>query len=115
MLIILELKPEVEARLRIQAARSGQPLESLLQTWIEEKADAASPFPDLPPLPGPPGEPIVFKLMRLSPKERGPYLAAGAAAAAPEHEADLALPVAQRELTAFSSFGEPFYEYRNEN
>lgn len=115
MSITLELRPEIEAQLRMEAARSGQPLEALLQTWIEEKAHVAWPFPDLPPLPGPPNEPIVFKLIRLSPEERGPYLAAGAAAAAPEYEADLALPVAQRELTACSSFDEPFYEYDDEH
>ena len=43
--------------------------------------------------------------------ERNRILALAAEAAAPEYEADLARPVAERELTAFTALdGEPFLE-----
>lgn len=52
------------------------------------------------------------ELLAMSPEERRPYLMAAAEAAAPLYEADLALPPAERELTAFTALdGEPFHEY----
>jgi len=50
-------------------------------------------------------------LLTLPRAERHRILAAAAASAAPEYEADLALPVGERELTAFTALdGEPFLE-----
>lgn len=50
-------------------------------------------------------------LLTLPRAERNRILAEAAEAAAPEYEADLALPVGERELTAFSALdGEPFLE-----
>ena len=50
-------------------------------------------------------------LLTLPRAERNCLLAEAAAKAAPEYEADLALPVAERELTAFSALdGEPFFD-----
>ncbi len=48
-------------------------------------------------------------LLTLPRAERNRILAEAAAEAAPEYEADLALPVGERELTAFTALdGEPF-------
>ncbi|MGI4788255.1 MAG: hypothetical protein ACRYFS_05335 [Janthinobacterium lividum] len=50
-------------------------------------------------------------LLMLPRVERNRILALAAEAAAPEYEADLARPVAERELTAFTALdGEPFLE-----
>jgi hypothetical protein len=50
-------------------------------------------------------------LLTLSRAERNRLLAEAAEAAAPAYEADLALPVSERELTAFTALGgEPFLE-----
>jgi len=50
-------------------------------------------------------------LLTLPRAERNRILAEAAEAAAPEYEADLALPVSERELTAFTALdGEPFLE-----
>jgi hypothetical protein len=55
-------------------------------------------------------------LLTLPRAERNQILALAAEAAAPEYEADLALPVAERELTAFTALdGEPFLEDSTEN
>lgn len=51
-------------------------------------------------------------LMTLPTEERDRILAGAAEKAAPFYNADLALPVEQRELTAFTALdGEPFYDY----
>ncbi len=50
-------------------------------------------------------------LLTLPRAERNRILALAADAAAPEYEADLARPVAERELTAFTALdGEPFLD-----
>ncbi len=50
-------------------------------------------------------------LLTLPRAERNRLLAEAAEAAAPEYEADLALPTSERELTAFTALdGEPFLE-----
>lgn len=50
-------------------------------------------------------------LLTLPRAERNRILAKAAEAAAPEYEADLARPVSERELTAFTALdGEPFLE-----
>jgi len=49
-------------------------------------------------------------LLSLPRTERNRILAIAAESAAPLYEADLALPVAERDLTAFTALdGEPFY------
>ena len=55
-------------------------------------------------------------LLTLPRAERNRILASAAEAAAPEYEADLARPAAERELTAFTALdGEPFLEDGAEN
>ena len=55
-------------------------------------------------------------LLTLPRAERNRLLEVAAAKAAPEYEADLALPVAERELTAFTALdGEPFYDDGDED
>ncbi len=55
-------------------------------------------------------------LLTLPRAERNKILAKAAESAAPEYEADLARPVAERELTAFTALdGEPFLEDTTEN
>lgn len=55
-------------------------------------------------------------LLMLPRAERNRILASAAEAAAPEYEADLARPVAERELTAFTALdGEPFLDDSAEN
>ncbi len=55
-------------------------------------------------------------LLTLPRAERNRLLAQAAEAAAPEYEADLALPPAERELTAFTALdGEPFLDDEAEN
>ena len=50
-------------------------------------------------------------LLTLPRTERNRLLAEAAAKAAPEYEADLALPVSERDLTAFTALdGEPFFD-----
>jgi len=50
-------------------------------------------------------------LLTLPSAERNRIMEQAAEAAAPEYEADLALPVAERELTAFTALdGEPFLD-----
>lgn len=50
-------------------------------------------------------------LLTLPSAERDRIMAEAAESAAPEYEADLALPVAERELTAFTALdGEPFLD-----
>ena len=56
------------------------------------------------------------ELLKLTIEERGLYLRAAAADAAPLYNADFALPPAERELTAFTILdGEPIYEYEDED
>lgn len=55
-------------------------------------------------------------LLTLPRAERDRILALAAEEAAPEYEADLALPVAERELTAFTALdGEPFLDEEDED
>ncbi len=55
-------------------------------------------------------------LLTLPRAERYRLLAKAAEAAAPEYEADLARPVAERELTAFTALdGEPFFDEEEED
>ena len=51
-------------------------------------------------------------LLTLPRAERSRIMAAGAESAVPWYEADLAIPVSERELTAFTALdGEPFLEH----
>ena len=84
----IDLSPEMEDCLRDQAAkhglRIGEYVTRLLERELPTKATTAS------------------GLLALPPEQRGRVLAAAAENAAPLYEADLALPPAERELTAFT-------------
>ena len=55
------------------------------------------------------------EFLALPKEERQRRLRVMAEEAAPLYEADLALPVEERELTAFTAFdGDPFYDYEAE-
>ena len=107
MSLVLELAPDVESRLNVKAAENGVAYVDYVTRLIEEEVKQEEV--KLPYL-------SARELLKLSPEERGPYLRAAAADAAPLYHADLALPPAERELTAFTILdGEPIYEYEDED
>ncbi len=63
-----------------------------------------------------PSYPTARELLKMPREVQDAYLKAAAADAAPLYNADLALPPAERELTAFTILdGEPIYEYEDED
>lgn len=93
----LTLTREQEAKLLRKAARMGKPVEVVLEELLEEQELQA---------------PSARQLLALPKAERARILRAQAEQAAAEYETDLARPVAERELTAFTALdGEAFYEY----
>ena len=97
---MLELPPDIENRLRENAARSGQDMNDYLRQTLGEhgsNGERHEPSGDA----GRPRESDPAYLLSLPKAERDRLLEAQAAQAAPFYEADLALPVAERELTAF--------------
>ncbi|HZO91895.1 MAG TPA: hypothetical protein VFB38_26490 [Chthonomonadaceae bacterium] len=93
--LTLTLQPEEQARLEAQAQQQGLPLEAYLQALIERLA-----------------RPLDAHSLRALPRqERNRLLAQQAAEAVALYEADLARPVEQRELTAFTALdGDPVYD-----
>ena len=98
MTITLDIRPEVEARLRDRAAAFGEDLTHYVQRIVElESTGVLEHRWDY------------NKLMSLPFDEQDRILAAAAETATPLYEADLALPPAERELTAFTALdGEDF-------
>jgi hypothetical protein len=87
----VNLKPSDQARLTNRAKQSGMTLEAYIQTIVERLASSD-----------------IGLLRSLSRADRNRFLSAQAAEAAALYEADLALPIPDRELTAFSALeGEP--------
>jgi hypothetical protein len=100
MTLLIELAPEVENRLTQEAERLGLPPAEYASRLIAREL--------LPP------EYDLDALLALPPAERARLLSSAAEDAAPLYQADLALPVAERELTAFTSLdAEPFHEYED--
>jgi hypothetical protein len=96
--ITLNLPPYFEQTLREEAARLGQDPDQFILAAVEKQLRAIRE-----------ADPVY--LMTLPEEERGRILAAQAEKAAPLYEADLALPVEQRELTAFTALnGDPILE-----
>ncbi len=104
MTLTLTLTAEQEARLKAEAQESGLPMSEYALRRLfghSERPTASSGQRHL----------SARELLAMSPEERGTYLRAAADAAAPIYEADLALPYAERELTALTALdGEPFLE-----
>jgi len=93
----LTLTYEQEAKLQRKAAQLGKPVEVVPNELLEE--------PELQ-------VPTARQLLALPKEERAQILQAQAERALLEYEADLDLPVAERELTAFTALDEdPIYTY----
>lgn len=99
---MIELPPDVENRLRRQAAQRGQAVEDYLLPFLQELS-GRSDSRELASSISRPREADPAYLLSLPKAERDRIMEAQAALAAPLYEADLALPVAERELTAFTA------------
>lgn len=95
MTLTIELTPEAEERLNRVARRAGVKPEDFARSLIESLPAATEM--DLN------RKYTARELLKLPAAERERYLRAAAERAAPEYEADLALPKTERELTAFSA------------
>ena len=97
MTITIDLRPEVEARLVQKARTAQQPMSEYLNDLIESLLM--------------PKEVDLEAFLALPREEQDRLMAAAAEDAAPLYAADLALPPAERELTAFTALdGEPFHD-----
>lgn len=97
MTITIDLCPEVEACLVRKARTAQQPVSDYLNNLIESLLM--------------PEEVDMDTFLALPREEQDRLMAAAAEDAAPFYAADLALPPAERELTAFTALdGEPFYD-----
>jgi hypothetical protein len=83
----LTLQPDEQARLEAQAQQQGLTLEAYVQTHLNRLVHPID----------------VHSLRALPREERNRLLAQQAEEAAPLYEADLARPVEERELTAFTA------------
>ena len=88
MSLLLELSPEVEARLTADAANKGADPAQVVRALVEKAY--------------PPRLTAAY-LLTLPRDEQERLMTAAMQAAAPVYEADLALPPLERELTAFSA------------
>ena len=105
---MLELPSDVEMQLREKAARNGQDVADYLRQIVGQKPISN---PEMAGNIGRPRESDPDYLLSLPKAERDRIIEAQAASAAPLYEADLALPVAERELTAFTALDdEPILE-----
>ena len=93
MTITLNIAPAIKLALQKEAAKHGQDAATYAQTLLEERLRAAC-------------ESDPAYLLTLPIEERDRILEAQAEKAAPFYEADLALPVAERELTAFTALND---------
>ena len=101
MTLILDLSPEVENRLVKESARYGVEPKEYAKRVLEENLK--------------PHYLTAKELLRLPLEEQERYLSTAAVAAAPLYAADLALPPAERELTALATIaGADFLEEAEE-
>jgi hypothetical protein len=97
MTLIIEVGPEVEARLQAAAAKSGVPVSDYARGLLERQV-----------------LPLALRVAALTPEEQDQIMAAAAEEAAEVYDADLALPLRERELTAFTALdGEEFHDAEN--
>jgi hypothetical protein len=107
---MLELPPDIENGLREKAARNGQDVTDYLRQILGEHGDGGERH-ELAGNADRPRESDPAYLLSLPKAARDRIMEAQAALAAPLYEADLALPVAERELTAFTALdGDPVLE-----
>ena len=99
---MIELLPEIEHKLREKAALSGQDVNDYLNQILDEPITRNGGH-NLAEGIERPREADPAYLLSLPKAERDRIMEAQAALAAPLYEADLALPVAERELTAFTA------------
>ncbi len=99
---MIELLPETEHKLREKAALSGQDVNDYLNRVLDDLAPRNGGHNSARDI-ARPREADPAYLLSLPKAERDQILEAQAALAAPLYEADLALPVAERELTAFTA------------
>ena len=112
---MIELLPEIEHKLREKAALSGQDVNDLLRPFLDEPLNQISPHRLTHGIERP-READPAYLLSLPKAERDRIMEAQAAHAAPLYEADLALPVMERELTAFTALDDdPILENYSEN
>ena len=106
---MLELPPDVEDKIREKAALHGQNVGDYLRLILDQPIDQSNR--DFAGTTGRPREADPSYLLSLPKAERDRIIEAQAALAAPLYEADLALPVTERELTAFTALdGDPILE-----
>ena len=89
MTLVLELAPEVEQRLSVEAARRGQQPSEFVTHLLTRELE--------------PKEFDLEALLALPREEQERVMQKAFDAAALEYNADLALPAAERELTAFTA------------
>ncbi len=99
---MLELPPDLEHQIREEAAQRGQAVENYLRLIVNNPA-SRSGSRDADGNAARPREADPTYLLSLPKAERDRIMEAQAAHAAPLYEADLALPVSERELTAFTA------------
>jgi hypothetical protein len=100
MILTIELTAEQETALQAQASTAGLDASEYARQLLA--CDLAGP---------PTRTYTASELLKMPAEERSRYLRAAADLAAPEYEADLALPPHQRELTAISAIaGRDFLE-----
>ncbi len=95
---MLELPPDVETQLRERAARNGLAVADYLRQIVRQKPVSN---PEMARNLERPRESDPNYLLSLPLEERRRIMKAQFDSSAPLYEADLALPVEQRELTAF--------------
>lgn len=89
MTLMIDLAPEIKQRLTVEAARQGQQPSEYVNRLLERELK--------------PKEFDMDALLALPRSEQDRIMQAAFDDAAPMYKADLALPVAERELTAFTA------------
>ena len=89
MTLMIDLIPEIEQSLSVEAARQGQQPSEFIMRLLERELK--------------PKEFDIDALLALPRHEQARLMQAAFEEAAPMYNADLALPVSERELTAFTA------------
>jgi hypothetical protein len=94
MTLMIDVTPEVEARLEAAAAKRGLPIAEYAKVLLERQV-----------------LPLAVRVAALPAEEQDRIMAAAAEDAADLYNSDLALPASERELTAFTALdGEDFHD-----
>ncbi len=98
MTLTIDIAPEAEKRLQEAAAKRGVPITEYAKDLLERQV-----------------LPLALRVAAMTPDEQDRIMAAAAEEAAEDYNTDLALPVEQRELTAFTALdGEDFRGYHTD-